>query len=1203
MNIGELWATLGIDSTGLEHSIVAMRAWERKANASMLKVQRGLDQTSARFGAIRRGMMTGLILPMAAVGIGAFKMYKDFEFNMNKVVSLVGVARKQVDAWSKDILALAPKVGKGPVQLADAMYFITSAGIRGAEALDILKESARSSAGGLGEVKVVADLLTSTMNAYGKENLTAAHANDILVATVREGKAEANLLAQSLGLVLPIASAMGATFDQVGAATAAMTRTGTKAATAAIQLRQIFNSLLKPAKEAEQALIDMHTSSAELRRVIREKGLMAALVELKKLTEEYGIAALGKVIPNIRSLTGVLDIVGKNFESNVKLTEAIKNSYGDANKMFEETAHTVEFRLNAAVARAQSSMVKFGESVSAGVIPIIERLSMRIEKIVDRFDALSDTEKTARIQTGLLVGKLFIAIFVVEKLTKAASNLIFVFRGLLAWTAKIQWPAMATAIGKVATVLKGVSTAALGVGSAFAAILGVGTIYGRRIEKGLIKEAELRRAGIMLLGDELKAYKKLNDVQRELELRRLTEIDHQKQLNEQYGIYIKLLESSETIAVEALSLPGMNITQLEDFKNKTTGALEEIQGYIKELSKTEEIEIPVGLAAMDPRKLVGYFTTQAKMIESALIEGASGQDLYTAYQGTFKDIGGVIEEEMTKSSSNMSDAFSNNAMAMGATVGILADTIVNAFSTGAWVENPAEGFFGDQAKSAEKASELMILIAEDTKNKEKEILEKRLDTYRTIIQLINDETKKLEEEARAKRKSQEESGIAIELNRQLKAIATLGKLVYNELEVAEAQVNSFKTAIVALAELGIGPTDNRMKRWTNSLIQAQKEVDRLDQDVTDLSESMEDLQKTLAISAYKGSILPEFDINQANLKAYESYFNDLVARQAELGRAAMSSENDLTELQKSIEHLTWNPEGVLQGQDFKTEAMKVNEAIQSVMKEMERLSQLAGKNTGLQLGKALGDNVAEIGAANLAPLEHAKAMLKTFQDAKVAAADSQMAGQELTNFTTMLDEEIDNWSAIVEKMTFWDELYKGAKVAAREIAGLFSDLGNLWGTQMQNEVMAMENSVKARGKSEKWLAQEREKIQSKYRKKMQVAAISEAIINQALAIVGVWKAYAPIPGGNIISAILTGVIAAATGVQIATIRAQKMAEGGIVPPGYPKDTYPALLTSGEKVIPARASRQEQISGEVVFRIEGTELVGVLKKQMSLDSNY
>jgi TP901 family phage tail tape measure protein len=43
---------------------------------------------------------------------------------------------------------------------------------------------------------------------------------------------------------LPLASAMGVDFNEVGAAFAAMSRTGTNAATSGTQLRQILSSLL-----------------------------------------------------------------------------------------------------------------------------------------------------------------------------------------------------------------------------------------------------------------------------------------------------------------------------------------------------------------------------------------------------------------------------------------------------------------------------------------------------------------------------------------------------------------------------------------------------------------------------------------------------------------------------------------------------------------------------------------------------------------------------------------------------------------------------------------------------------------------------------------------------------------------------------------------------------------------------------------------
>lgn len=401
--LGTLYAQIAVNTTALDHATVKMQQFANRAEVSMLRVQKSMVAAGAGMKTFGRSMSQFVTVPMALVGGASLKMYADFEFSMNKVVSLVGVAREQVDEWSKSILALGPSLGKSPQELADAMYFITSAGIRGTQAMDILEESAKSSASGLGETKVIADLLTSAMNAYGKENLSAARANDILVATVREGKAEADLLAQSMGLVLPIAAAMGAEFTDVGAATAAMTRTGTKSATAAIQLRQMFNSILKPAKEAEQALIDMGISSAHLRKIIREDGLLAALQKLDAVTKEYGIAAVGKVIPNIRSLTGFLDIMGKNVGDNVKIWASVKDSVGDAERTFQQTADTVKFRMTVAMSRVTTSATRFGETMSKVLVPIIEKVAVFIEKVVKRFDALSSSQKILIGRIGLVV--------------------------------------------------------------------------------------------------------------------------------------------------------------------------------------------------------------------------------------------------------------------------------------------------------------------------------------------------------------------------------------------------------------------------------------------------------------------------------------------------------------------------------------------------------------------------------------------------------------------------------------------------------------------------------------------------------------------------------------------------------------------------------------------------------------------------------
>ena len=96
-----------------------------------------------------------------------------------------------------------------------------------------------------------------------------------MVAAVREGKLEADELAGSMGRVLPVASSMGVSFNEVGAAFASMSRTGTNANEAATQLRSIMVSLLKPTKQAEDALAGMGLSSEQLRTQMREEGLLS----------------------------------------------------------------------------------------------------------------------------------------------------------------------------------------------------------------------------------------------------------------------------------------------------------------------------------------------------------------------------------------------------------------------------------------------------------------------------------------------------------------------------------------------------------------------------------------------------------------------------------------------------------------------------------------------------------------------------------------------------------------------------------------------------------------------------------------------------------------------------------------------------------------------------------------------------------------
>ena len=335
--------------------------------------KRGLAEAQGATAKFKAGIRAGL-LPAAAVlaGVGgaAIHLAEDFNGSMSKIVGLVGVSRKQVEAWKGDILTLATQLPQSPKELADALYFVTSAGFRGKAALDVLKASAKAAAAGLGDTKVVADAVTSAINSYGAKNLKASKATDILTATVREGKSEASAIAPVLGDLLPIASNLGVGFDQVGASIASMTRQGVSAPKASKSLQSLLIGLLKPSKQGSKALKSVGLSYKDLRDSVAKKGVLATFADLKKRfhgnTEE-----LVKVIPNVRSLRGVLALVGKNGAQNAKIFERLKNTTGATARAFKAASETAGFKFNSALSSLQAVLIELGDVILPPFVAII----------------------------------------------------------------------------------------------------------------------------------------------------------------------------------------------------------------------------------------------------------------------------------------------------------------------------------------------------------------------------------------------------------------------------------------------------------------------------------------------------------------------------------------------------------------------------------------------------------------------------------------------------------------------------------------------------------------------------------------------------------------------------------------------------------------------------------------------------------------
>lgn len=304
--------------------------------------------------------------------------FTTFNEAMQRSVGLAGVAQKSVAGFSQQILELAPKVGKSPQELANAFYFVASSGIAASKAMSVVTAAAKASAAGLGETQVVADAVTSAMNAYGPSVLSAQKATDVLVATVREGKGEASQFAGVIGNVTALAAQLGVGFNEVGAALAAMTRLGTDAETASTQLQRVFTALVKVTPQQAKAFKSVGLDANVLRQELGTKGLLFVLEQVRKAFGN-NIPAIEKAFGDIRAFRGVIALVGKQAGATEQIFKDMANTTGSLSTAFGAVSKTTaqQFR------DLRSSAEVAGISIGAILAPIAGKAAQALAGAAD----------------------------------------------------------------------------------------------------------------------------------------------------------------------------------------------------------------------------------------------------------------------------------------------------------------------------------------------------------------------------------------------------------------------------------------------------------------------------------------------------------------------------------------------------------------------------------------------------------------------------------------------------------------------------------------------------------------------------------------------------------------------------------------------------------------------------------------------------
>lgn len=280
-----------------------------------------------------------IVAAFSAAFIKSVKAANEFQKAMSNVATLVDTNKVNMQKLASEVLLLSPALGDA-TEITKGLYQAFSAGAETAEeAMKVTTDAAMFAKAALTDTFTAVDVLTTAVNAYGKETMNTTKASDIFFQTIKYGKVTGEELAASIGTSIPLYASAGIALEELSAGMAAMTKQGVNANVATTQLNAIVSAFLKPSQDMTAALEEMGYASGSA--FLEAEGLAGAL----KLVEENtggDAAEMSKLLPNIRALRGAMALTGVGGEEFTKVLGEMEKAAGVNKEAFDKQEKTFE---------------------------------------------------------------------------------------------------------------------------------------------------------------------------------------------------------------------------------------------------------------------------------------------------------------------------------------------------------------------------------------------------------------------------------------------------------------------------------------------------------------------------------------------------------------------------------------------------------------------------------------------------------------------------------------------------------------------------------------------------------------------------------------------------------------------------------------------------------------------------------------------
>jgi TP901 family phage tail tape measure protein len=359
VSVGEIWSALRVDGSQ------ARKDAERAGGEAGTAAGKSMGQKVGE--SLRKNTTKALVGAGAALGgfaAASVQEFGRFQNSMNEVFTLLpGISGDAMKEMSGQVKQFSKDFGVLPEDVVPALYNALSAGVPKDNVFEFLEVANKAAKGGVVDLNTAVNGLSTVVNAFGADVISAGRASDVMFTTVRLGKTTMGELASSMSNVAPIASSLGIDFGDIGAALAAMTAQGTPTSVATTQLRAAFVELSKAGTPVDALF--RRLAGQSFREFIASGGdVQGALQLLEKHAIDSNLS-ISDLFGSVEAGSAVLQLTGKGTETFTNNLGQMQEAAGATDAAFETMESGIQTAANRVTAWVRTMALDIGEEMQA----------------------------------------------------------------------------------------------------------------------------------------------------------------------------------------------------------------------------------------------------------------------------------------------------------------------------------------------------------------------------------------------------------------------------------------------------------------------------------------------------------------------------------------------------------------------------------------------------------------------------------------------------------------------------------------------------------------------------------------------------------------------------------------------------------------------------------------------------------------------